>query len=89
MDATREGHLEIAQMLRDAGASEMVLSGESAPHHQVSLCRATRYLQRARLSCLHFVMLACAGRNIRQHRRSKLRQCRRHVRAPQTQAVVY
>lgn len=34
MDATREGHLEIAQMLRDAGASEAVLSAESAPRHQ-------------------------------------------------------
>ncbi len=51
MDATREGHLEIAQMLRDAGASEAALSGESAPRHQVSLCRATRYLKRGPISC--------------------------------------
>ena len=36
---------------------------------------------------LHFVMLVCAGRNIREHRWSKLRQRRLNVRAPQTQAV--
>jgi hypothetical protein len=35
MDAIREGHSEISQMLRDAGASDTIVSG--APQQKVSL----------------------------------------------------
>jgi hypothetical protein len=35
MDAVREGHSEIAQMLRDAGGSEVSASGQPASQHKV------------------------------------------------------
>ena len=35
MDATREGHLDIVSMLREAGASDATLPVEAAPHHKV------------------------------------------------------
>jgi hypothetical protein len=35
MDAAREGHEDIASMLREAGASDVTLAAESAPLHKV------------------------------------------------------
>jgi hypothetical protein len=68
MDAAREGHADIASMLREAGASDVTLAAESAPVHKVQL-RPSPSRPRA-----HSVITACAGRCVCQGCWGRLRQ---------------
>ena len=45
MDAAREGHADIASMLREAGASDATLAAEAAPVHKVQCHITARWLQ--------------------------------------------
>ena len=45
MDAAREGHADIASMLREAGASDAVSAAEAAPLHKVTNYITARWFQ--------------------------------------------
>ena len=45
MDAAREGHADIASMLREAGASDATLAAEAAPVHKVQCHITARWLR--------------------------------------------